>query len=55
LDLSSLQEDLRKLGVGLALGGIIGWFLQDGNLNAIFTGTSGIFLWSIGLIRIVRE
>ena len=54
LDPSALQEDARKLGVGLMLAGLVGWLLQDGSLNAIYAGTVGTLLIFIGSIRIVE-
>jgi len=54
LDPSALQEDARKLGVGLILAGLVGWLLQDGSLNAIYAGTVGIVLVFIGSIRMER-
>lgn len=51
LDLSALQEDFRKLGVGLMLAGLVGWLLQNGSLNAIYAELAGMLLLFAGIVR----
>ncbi len=50
LHFPSVKEDLRKIGVGLVLGGLAGWFLRSNftldNVLAILIGTAFIFIGS---------
>jgi len=55
IDFPGLQEDFRKLGLGLMLASSIGALLQNGGFtNALFTLAIGFALWAIGIIRIME-
>lgn len=53
-----LKEDLRKLGVGLALAGVIGFILPGdkvGFLDGLALVVVGLKLWGFGLLEDKQE
>lgn len=53
-DVEALKEDSRKLGLGLAGGGLLGFILQTDTITtyeAIALIVVGILIWIIGIIE----
>ncbi len=53
IDREALQEDLRKLGVGVLVASLVGGLFQEHvpTMAAILGGAAGLGLWVSGLAR----
>ncbi|SMM99590.1 hypothetical protein SPONN_720 [uncultured Candidatus Thioglobus sp.] len=53
IDIKALQDDLRKFAIAIFIAAFVSFFLKEQNFWQVsYAVVSGLFLWTLGLIRI---